>query len=347
MQLGMLRMTLDETEPDDTNTMTRQSSSSSTEFVDRNAFIAAFNKILPMIGIAPIDAKKISKSHSYCRNTLNEISEGLARKIFDVFPAKTASVVVEEENTDQEIVNQLKVKFAETIDKHSKIKILSVLPRSWSARRISREFHTTVHLGLLTKALVEENGILCGPKKRVATIAIDEETVHLVKDFFSSDEISRVCAGKRDYVTINENNVKVAKQRRLMLMNLEEAYALFKQSNIGRQIGFSKFATLRPKECILPLNNVGTHAVCVCSYHQNVKLIFEPLKRILKIDTYRNLFQKMLCIEATTDCHLMQCEECPGIQEMEKYFADLLEKAEIDDVSYMQWIHQNGKHKLY
>jgi hypothetical protein len=43
----------------------------------------------------------------------------------------------------------------------------------------------------------------------------------------------------------------------------------------------------------------------------------------------------------------MQCEECPGIQEMEKYFADLLEKAEIDDVSYMQWIHQNGKHKLY
>ena len=38
------------------------------------------------------------------------------------------------------------------------------------------------------------------------------------------------------------------------------------------KIGFSKFAELRPKECVIA-GSSGTHSVCVCTTHQNVKLM--------------------------------------------------------------------------
>ena len=38
------------------------------------------------------------------------------------------------------------------------------------------------------------------------------------------------------------------------------------------KIGFSKFAELYPQHCVLAEAS-GTHAVCVCTIHQNVKLM--------------------------------------------------------------------------
>ena len=38
------------------------------------------------------------------------------------------------------------------------------------------------------------------------------------------------------------------------------------------KIGFSKFPELRPQHCVLA-GASGTHAVCVCTIHQNVKLM--------------------------------------------------------------------------
>lgn len=120
---------------------------------------------------------------------------------------------------------------------------------------------------------------MCVPNKRLATVMIDPDTVKRVREFYLHDEISHVCPGKRDYVTINENNVKIAEQRRLLLMNLDEAYQLFKEKYPTLKVGFSKFASLRPPQCILALDSGGTHSVCVCIYHQNVKLIFDPMKK--------------------------------------------------------------------
>ena len=42
-------------------------------------------------------------------------------------------------------------------------------------------------------------------------------------------------------------------------------------------MGFSKFTELRPPYCVLA-GASGTHCVCVCTIHQNVKLLFESIK---------------------------------------------------------------------
>ena len=57
-----------------------------------------------------------------------------------------------------------------------------------------------------------------------------------------------------------------------MLGKLKELYQEFKVKHPTDKIGFSKFADLQPKHCILA-GASGTHTVCVCTIHQNVKLM--------------------------------------------------------------------------
>lgn len=79
--------------------------------------------------------------------------------------------------------------------------------------------------------------------------------------------------GMKDFVSVrNDEGVREHVQKRLILSNLKELYELFKLENPDCKVGFSMFASLRPKNCVLA-GSGGTHTVCVCSIHQNVKLM--------------------------------------------------------------------------
>ena len=56
------------------------------------------------------------------------------------------------------------------------------------------------------------------------------------------------------------------------------------------KIGFSKFAELYPQHCVLAEAS-GTHAVCVCTIHQNVKLMMTGGK-IADLSGYDNILLK-------------------------------------------------------
>lgn len=58
---------------------------------------------------------------------------------------------------------------------------------------------------------------------------------------------------------MSANGEKERIQRRLILMNLHEAYALFEQEYGESKVGFSKFASLTPKECMVVGSAHGIH----------------------------------------------------------------------------------------
>lgn len=316
--------------------------SSSSGNRDILAIVAKFNKILPLIGVTRIEYEKIGKSQSYVRNKLEEITSKIAKNVFDISP-QTDATNVDERNDGREMVKQLKHAFVESTDRERKIKILSVLPKSWSARKVAREFNVSVHMALRTKELVEDFGILCGPEKHMASHVLPTTRVKLVEEFYLEDNISHPLPGKRDCITVNQNNEKVALQKRLILMNLSEAYYEFKLKYPKESISFSKFATLRPPQCVLALASGGTHSVCVCSYHQNVKLVFEPLNKFLKLKSYRDLFVQLIYAEQTENCKLNECDKCPGNEALEDFLAIILDENDMDNISYRQWINLNGK----
>jgi len=70
--------------------------------------------------------------------------------------------------------------------------------------------------------------------------------------------------GRKDFVSIRKEEGRVHIQKRLVLCNLKELYRLFKESFPHVAIGFSKFAELRPKHCIL----AGPMESCI--HHQRI-----------------------------------------------------------------------------
>ena len=72
-----------------------------------------------------------------------------------------------------------------------------------------------------------------------------------MKCFYDSGEISRVIPGKKDCITIRDDNKKITCQKRLLLCNLDEAYRAFTDKFPELKVGVSNFAELRPKYCIV------------------------------------------------------------------------------------------------
>ena len=140
----------------------------------------------------------------------------------------------------------------------------------------------------------------------------------------------------KDFVPVRIDGEKVHKQKRLILCNLDEVYQAFKAKHPCK-IGFSKFCELRPKWCIM-VGARGTHSVCVCTQHQNVKLMSACLGHKV---TYHTLIQKLVCEETNKTCMLHRCNNCPGeaglLAFLETLMAPELEAEE--SIPFKQWVH--------
>ena len=100
--------------------------------------------------------------------------------------------------------------------------------------------------------------------------------------------------GMKDVISVRQSDgTRERLQKRLLLLNLNELYQSFKEEHPQLQVGFTKFSLLRPLNCILA-GSSGTHSVCVCLYHQNVKLLllgmFQILNDVIFIYLYLYLY---------------------------------------------------------
>lgn len=154
-----------------------------------------------------------------------------------------------------------------------------LLPDDWSVRKIQSTFD------LKSKWIIEEMKDLKKGKQKQSNISatgLSEEHQKLVVDFYEREDNSRQLPGMKDVKTIKTpDGTKIRVQKKLILSNLKELYASFKKEYSEIKVGFTKFSMLRPAHCVLA-GSSGTHTVCVCIYHQNVKLMLEGIKILLK-----------------------------------------------------------------
>ena len=104
--------------------------------------------------------------------------------------------------------------------------------------------------------------------------------------------------------------------KRLILCNLKELHAAFKSKHPDKKVSFSKFASLRPKWCI-SVGPKGTHSVCVCTIHQNVKLM---LSAVTLSKDYHELIDLIVCDRTSKECMVVhRYESCPGIEVLKSF----------------------------
>lgn len=301
--------------------------------------LSDLNKCLLFLGLTSVDTSKLRKNKAYPEDLVEQVKAKTVSKL-EKIAGQALPQFRELSNLESfdEILTQLIERFNGTEDKTVKLQVLSVLPVSWSLRKIEELFGASLSMVRTVKKLVSEHGIIPNPQARTRQ-GLPEELKVKVEEFYTDN--SRMLPGKKDYVSVKEEGIRVQKQKMLVLLTLKELYALFNTKNPG-QIGFSKFAELRPRQCILA-GASGTHSVCVCIHHENFSLLLEALKFEKEEDgktkpmTVGEVLRLALCHDPKPECYLGMCKDCPGappIQAaMEMYFDERIQS----HVQFRKW----------
>lgn len=312
-------------------------------FVALDVTLEYLNKSLSSLEESPVAKRKLQMK-SYCDKKYSKIKKCLTEKVLTAASTNTEKTV-DHKSESCEVICQLKEKFQEeNISVSEKLQILTVLPKSWSCSEIQNEFQVSNRMARKAKALVKAKGILATPNPKPGKV-LNESVIEKVIGFYNSDDVSRLMPGKKDFVSVKTgDSSRIHVQKRLVMGNLKEVYELFKNKNPTDKIGFSKFADLRPKHCVLA-GGSGTHTVCVCTVHQNVKLMLQVLKSKqitlndgTDISNYNSCLAKLMCEEPGTACHLNECPSCPGVDNLKDELQLLLDNELVDNITYKQWV---------
>ena len=92
------------------------------------------------------------------------------------------------------------------------------------------------------------------------------------------------CLKKKEYVSVRKRVHKQRHGKSFCSFNLRAA---FKENHPNKNIGSSKFCSLRPKWRFLTVSKV-THSVCICCTHQYVVLLVDVMDWDL---TYKDLIK--------------------------------------------------------
>ena len=152
---------------------------------------------------------------------------------------------------------------------------------------------------------------------------LPQQTRSPVQQLYLSDEVSRVMAVRKDYVSVRQEGKRIHVQNNLCELNKE-----FKGKFPDLKIRFSKFAELRPKQCVIDSSS-GTHCVCMCTIPQNVKLMLNKL-HLSELPSYHNCLLKIMCNPPSPSCRLGECSTCPDIQIFKEGLIQLLDRYDID-----------------
>ena len=305
-------------------------------YLDAPEAIAAVNRCLSEIGETPL-LKSGSHNPKRVEDKIEKITEAMKGLFID-----DTTVGNSQHDTESEIILQLKEKFQTTTKRSEQLQILTVLPRSWTRKQIQSEFGVSDYMARKCKQLVREKGILSNPDPKPGP-SLPSKTVETVTNFYQSDEISRIMPGKKDFVSVKQEGKRVHLQKRLILSNLKEVYSAFKDAYPDKKVGFSKFAELRPQHCVLA-GASGTHSVCVCTIHQNMKLMFSGarLSEIatpgVNLSTYHHCLANIVCNPPLPICYLGECTSCPGISKLRDNLITYLDENLIDNVTFKQWV---------
>lgn len=224
-----------------------------------NDRVDRLNEGLRFLGLSPIKKRKL-KQKRYSKEKVKKITETIKKKVFHANIDDPDDVDEVDDNVT--ILRTLQESFNTSTDRSHKVKILSIF-RHWSYPKIQVNFPTaTRHMITIAKNIAKDKGILGDPNpKNHPSLGVD--VINSIMNFYQSDEHTQIMPGKKDFVSVIVDGHKIQMQKRLILNNLKELYELFKKEYPKMKCSFSKFASLRPKHCVLARSQWHSFGVCV------------------------------------------------------------------------------------
>ncbi|XP_034237312.1 uncharacterized protein LOC117642836 [Thrips palmi] len=312
-------------------------------FIDDKLALETLNQSIKPLNEGPMVKRKMETEPSYVPRKLKRVYGKL--ETLAVQSGTPSSFVRRDEETDfgSKVLAALQDKFKNSKSNADKMSVLSVALAGFNPNKVLELFQpvgATDWMIRKTAALTKEQGMFPTAIPKKASLSISDETLKLVLSHYESEANSRQLPGKKDCVIIREaGKEKQYVQKKLILCNLKELFRSFKEENPLSNISFSKFASLRPAHCVLA-RSAGTHSVCVCKHHENVKLLMEGAN-FKSFDeslvSYKDFISTALCPTPSATCFLERCKDCPGFEQLEDHLHDILSENFIENVTYKQW----------
>ena len=205
--------------------------------------LAKFNETLENLQISPLKKAQIDNV-SRVESKLRSVNERM-RSHLNIGPSTSV------ETDCGGFIESLSMRYRSAPDRNEKYKILTSVPAQWSAWKISKTFSCSYTMARDSVNLRRVFGPGCYPGLKKGH-KIPDEVSQKVIDFYKAQDISRHLPGQRDCLSVRVGDVREMRQKRLLLLGLREAYAQFKEDHPTCSIGFSTFASLRPREVVLP-----------------------------------------------------------------------------------------------
>ena len=144
-------------------------------------------------------------------------------------------------------------------------------------------------------------------KEGTVAHAMARDDEKLIRDFFFRTDIVYTAPGLKEEMTIWEDGKKHKLRKHYLVMYLREAYALFRKTYSNVEVGFSKFASLRPVNVLLLKDQSPDQ--CKCRIHENFILKLKGAG--IKYD--EKFWPSMLCCNQDcldSNCWKGTCESC-------------------------------------
>ena len=94
-----------------------------------------------------------------------------------------------------------------------------------------QEFKVSEHRVKLARKLIKEKAILGEMEPKLGR-PLSEDIEMRIKQFYENDQYSRLMPGAKDYKSVVEKGKRTRKQKRLILINLNELYQNYKEINL-------------------------------------------------------------------------------------------------------------------
>ena len=162
----------------------------------------------------------------------------------------------------------------------------------------------------------------------------------LIKEFYVKDSVSVCLPGKRDFVTVNNNDgTKEKVRKRVLVETKNETFKKFQKENPNVKVSRSKFCSLTP-ENVKSFKEMPQYS-CLCKQHANWDFMFKAIKSSLTncdIETKYELLSIFTCSLEHYDCMAGNCENCCNIEESITNFIQLDIE---DEIKAEQWCNTN------
>lgn len=175
--------------------------------------------------------------------------------------------------------------------------------------------------------------------------ALSDDHIKAIQSFYEQDDISRMCPGKKETKSVKTASRRVLKQKRYLIMNVNEAHQVYKQTT-ALKIGRSKFAELRP-EHVLVINDKDQN-VCMCQYHENLSMLLTGIAKMLTRlqNCTADAVVKSICCMLDDDhisCIDLECGDCGSVKYLDTIIPENSNTLN-QLVVYYQWATNKNGH---